>query len=132
MKLAREMQLETMRQEDEKTSVVEQKIESTLQQQEEAEKVLKADVTNQKEQMRQRLIQRKRSRAASQGLNNTFSFSLNSKNELEVDVNQVIKPFVGSSALAGIQIKDKPTQGNLTTMIDISSTSIDEPVKRPA
>jgi hypothetical protein len=31
MKLAREMQLETMRQEDEKTSVVEQKIESTLQ-----------------------------------------------------------------------------------------------------
>lgn len=52
MKLAREMQLETMRQEDEKTSVVEQKIESTLQQQEEAEKVLKADVTNQKEQMR--------------------------------------------------------------------------------
>lgn len=123
MKLAREMQLETMRQEDEKTSVVEQKIESTLQQQEEAEKVLKADVTNQKEQMRQRLIQRKRSRAASQGLNNTFSFSLNSKNELEVDVNQVIKPFVGSSALAGIHMKEKPTQGNLTTMIDISSTS---------
>lgn len=77
--------------------------------------------------MQKRLIQRKRSRAASQGLNNSFSFSLGlqSKSQLEVDCNQVIKPFVGSSALAGrddsAERSKKP--GNITALIDISSSN---------
>jgi len=103
MKNNMKMALVTMQQEEEKAAVVEKKIESSLKQQEEAEKILKQDVNSQKEQMQKRLIQRKRSRAASQGLNNSFSFSLGlqSKSQLEVDCNQVVKPFVGSSALAG-------------------------------
>jgi hypothetical protein len=53
-------------------------------------------------------------------------------------VNQVIKPFVGSSALAGPVQAEKQEkqkeQGNLTAMIDISSTVVEEtkePRKQP-
>lgn len=60
-----QMTIATAQQEEEKAAVVEKKIDSSIKQQEEAEKIVKADVNNQKEQMRQRLIQRKRSRAAS-------------------------------------------------------------------
>ena len=69
------MTLATQEQEELKSGVVEQKIESALKQEEEAEKVLKADVNSQREAMQKRLIQRKRSRAASQGMNMTFSYS---------------------------------------------------------
>ena len=89
MKNNMKMALVTMQQEEEKAEVVEKKIEISLKQQQEAEKILKQDVYTQKEQMQKRLIQRKRSRAASQGLNNSFSFSLGlqSKSQLEVDCN---------------------------------------------
>jgi hypothetical protein len=50
------MALATMQQEEEKAEVVEKKIEISLKQQQEAEKILKQDVYTQKEQMQKRLI----------------------------------------------------------------------------
>ena len=69
------MTLATLEQEESKTNIVEQTFNEVAKNQEAAEKVLKADVNSQREAMKQRLMQRKRSRAASQGLNNTFSYS---------------------------------------------------------
>jgi len=56
MKNNMKMALVTMQQEEEKAEVVEKKIEISLKQQQEAEKILKQDVNTQKEQMQKRLI----------------------------------------------------------------------------
>jgi hypothetical protein len=56
MKNNMKMALVTMQQEEEKAEVVEKKIEISLKQQQEAEKILKQDVYTQKEQMQKRLI----------------------------------------------------------------------------
>lgn len=69
------MTLVNLEQEEAKSGLVEQHVDTTLKKEEEIEKVLKADVNSQREAMQKRLIQRKRSRAASQGMNQTFSYS---------------------------------------------------------
>jgi hypothetical protein len=69
------MTLVNLEQEEAKSGLLEQQVDSALKKEEEAEKVLKADVNSQREAMQKRLIQRKRSRAASQGMNQTFSYS---------------------------------------------------------
>lgn len=98
MKNNMKMALATMQQDDDKAAIIETRIEQSIKIQEETEKILKQDVNNQKEAFQKRLIQRKRSRAASAGMNNSFSFSL-SHNKLDCELNQLVKPIVGSSAL---------------------------------
>jgi hypothetical protein len=55
---------------------------------------------------------------------------------LEIECDQVVKPFVGSSALAGNGL-ESPMQrkgvkpGNLTQLIDVSADTTKEQVKTP-
>lgn len=85
--------------------------------------------------MQKRLAERKRSRATSQSLNNSFSFSLGlqSKSRLDVDMGSSmnVQPFVGKSALAD-RSPQKENEGNLTAQIDMSSTMPDVSDKKTA
>jgi len=94
---------------------------------------LEKDVFNQKEAMQKRLAERKRTRAVSQSLNNSFSFSLGlqSKSRLDVDIDSLMnaQPFVGKSALAD-RSPQKENEGNLTAQIDISSTMPEDSNKK--